>query len=294
MEDEKNKLKSVHIEPLDIDGAEYCIKRLLDLNTEEVAKDEKSQTIIDDCVRNVAQYLTSIVEKQKKRSEIVDRVFKKLFYYSCEGIRPNGDGTCTYLHSDEYMDEHPDEQMEYKTVGNINNIDKTKTMDIQNFDIQGIEPVDKPSGPIYHMVKANKIGLTFSCEEELNGYVMTPRWVSIADYYTDINSVSTNRLYLNAVLSKKITYFGKPTKITNILTNQEVIDFVNHFNEVKPDSITFTEYDTNDAPVLETVYKNPHILTVNFCQLSTDRNEDEHKSLQFTITFDEMENRPAK
>lgn len=93
---------TIHIEPLDIDGAEYCIKRLVGLNTEDVAKDEKSKDIIDDCVRNVEQYLTSIVERQKLINERIENAYKQMCSYSCAGVQINDDGTVTHLHSDEY------------------------------------------------------------------------------------------------------------------------------------------------------------------------------------------------
>ena len=150
-----------------------------------------------------------------------------------------------------------------------------------------------PSGPTYHMIVSNKIGLLVQTEPDaLDGFELIPHSVSVPDYYVDIKSISANRLHLNAELIKRTFYFGKPTKISNIFTNEEVLDFVNKFNTAKPAYIRVVEYDNNDNPVIESTYTNPQIAAVNFCNLGIKN--DGYKSLQFMMTFDEMENRPAK
>ena len=195
------------------------------------------------------------------------------------------------------MDEHPDEPREYRTVGNNNNLDKSETMDTKKIENKitetGDEKVVLPSGPTYHMIMSNKIGLIVQTEPDaLDGFELIPHSVSVPDYYVDIKSISANRLHLNAELIKRTFYFGKPTKISNIFTNEEVLDFVNKFNTAKPAYIRVAEYDNNDNPVIESTYTNPQIAAVNFCNL--DIKNDGYKSLQFMMTFDEMENRPAK
>lgn len=72
------KIETTHITPFDIDTAKCCINRLMNLKTEDVAKDEISKHIIDDVVLSVTQYLTSIVERQEKINGIVDNAYKKL------------------------------------------------------------------------------------------------------------------------------------------------------------------------------------------------------------------------
>lgn len=243
----------IHIKPIDIEDAKYCIERLLKLKTDELTKDEKSKEIIDDCVRNVAQYLTSIIERQQMVNDIVDSVYNEMAaHYN----------------------------------NNLSNIKETMS---EQKKIEEKITAGMPSGPIYNMIMANKFDVMFTREtSEIGGYEFIPHWFSIADYYTDINSLSTNRFYLNAEVVKKTTYIGKPTKITNVFLNQEIIDFVNEFNKAKPEYFAVREYDNNDTPVIETHFYNPHIISANFCQLSTDK--DGFKSLQFVFSFDRMEN----
>ena len=83
----------MHIKPIDIEGAKYCIEQLLKLETDELAKDEKSKEIIDDCVRNVAHYLTSIIERQQRVNDIVESVYKEMVAYTCE--KPHTKHKCT-------------------------------------------------------------------------------------------------------------------------------------------------------------------------------------------------------
>lgn len=243
----------IHIKPIDIEDAKYCIERLLKLKTDELTKDEKSKEIIDDCVRNVAQYLTSIIERQQRVNDIVESVYKEM--------------TAHYNN-------------------NLSNIKETMS---EQKKIDEKITAGMPSGPIYNMIMANKFDVMFTREtSEVGGYEFIPHWFSVADYYTDINSLSTNRFYLNAEVVKKTTYIGKPTKITNIFLNQEIIDFVNEFNKAKPEYFAIREYNNNDVPVIETHFYNPHITSFNPCQLSTDK--DGFKSLQFVFSFDRMEN----
>lgn len=243
----------IHIKPIDIEDAKYCIEQLLKLKTDELARDEKSKDIIDDCVRNVAQYLTSIVERQQRVNDIVESVYKEMAAHD---------------------------------NNNLSNIKETMS---EQKKIDEKITAGIPSGPNYHMIMANKFDVMFTRETpEIGGYEFIPHWFSVADYYTDINSLSTNRFYLNAEVVKKTFYIGKPTKITNIFLNQEIIDFVNEFNEAKHEYFAVREYDNNDTPVIETHFYNPHIISANFCQLSTDK--DGFKSLHFVFSFDRMEN----
>lgn len=36
------------------------------------------------------------------------KIYKSLLYYELDGLRINEDGTTTYLHSDKFMNEHPE------------------------------------------------------------------------------------------------------------------------------------------------------------------------------------------
>ena len=188
-----------------------------------------------------------------------------------------------------------------KSLLNNNKLNKT-TMEEKKIESKIVEDIEKvennnekvvlPTGPTYHMI-TNKIGLLVQTEPgALDGFELVPHLVSIPDYYVDIKSISSNRLRINAELIKRTFYFGKPTKISNIFTNAEVLDFVDKFNTAKPAYIRVIEYDNNDNPVIESTYTNPQIASVNFCQLAVMN--DGYKSLQFVMTFDEMENRQAK
>jgi len=40
--------------------------------------------------------------------EILHEIYKKTFAYELESVRVNEDGTTTHLHSDRFLDEHPE------------------------------------------------------------------------------------------------------------------------------------------------------------------------------------------
>lgn len=50
--------------------------------------------------------------EQEKTLEICREVYKKTLAYDLMGVRVNEDGSLTKLHSDRYMDEHPDANRE--------------------------------------------------------------------------------------------------------------------------------------------------------------------------------------
>ena len=48
-------------------------------------------------------------EKVTKSSiELIHKIYKKTLAYKLESIRVNEDGTTTHLHSDKFLDEHPE------------------------------------------------------------------------------------------------------------------------------------------------------------------------------------------
>ena len=46
--------------------------------------------------------------EQEELLEVCKNIYKKTLGYSLEKIKINEDGTTTHLHSDEFMDEHPE------------------------------------------------------------------------------------------------------------------------------------------------------------------------------------------
>lgn len=210
---------------------EYCIRRLLDIDTAALAKDEHSRDVLDDAIRNVAQCL-------------------------CEYTETNND---------------------------LNNIEK-------KMDTNKIE--QKTTGPIFYMIKGDKFDVEISRQEgNLNGFEFIPHSISLSEYRSDIKGITRNLLTLDTEIIRRITYFGKPTKITNVHTNQDIIDFITEFNDINPTFIKVYEYDTNGETVMLTTFYYPHIVSANLLQLSnTDSDEKNYKSIPLKISFDSMTN----
>ena len=215
------------------------------------------------------------------------------------------------------MDEHPNEPREYKTVKKDtilttdNNFSKTiKEMDyinqnkIEDKVITNNDTVSMPlpghnplHGPHYNYLIENKLDIviapvTDENNEEFNTYTMKPHSFMLSAFRTDTQSLQSNTIHVSAELVKKNVYFGKPTVYTNILTNQQVIDYVNQFNALRPEYIKVLEYDNhNEDPTIETTYYNPRINTVSLCDINVQEDETEHnKTIYFTISFDTMDN----
>lgn len=61
-------------------------------------------------------------------SDIVREVYKKLLIYDICGVKVNEDGSTTCLHSDRYMDEHPECKSQECTFDEIFNENTVKYM----------------------------------------------------------------------------------------------------------------------------------------------------------------------
>lgn len=61
-------------------------------------------------------------------SDIVREVYKKLLIYDICGVKVNEDGSTTWLHSDRYMDEHPERTSQECTFDEIFNENTVKYM----------------------------------------------------------------------------------------------------------------------------------------------------------------------
>lgn len=60
--------------------------------------------------------------------DIVREVYKKLLIYDLCGVKVNEDGSTTWLHSDRYMDEHPERTSQECTFDEIFNENTVKYM----------------------------------------------------------------------------------------------------------------------------------------------------------------------
>lgn len=151
--------------------------------------------------------------------------------------------------------------------------------------------IPTPQGPTYNMIKADKFDVNVSLMP--NNFEFVPHKVSLSAYKTDINSLEANTLCLEAELIKRTYFIGKPTKITNIWKNQDVIDFIEDFNGMQPEFLSIKEFNNNDEAAIISTYHYPYITSVKFCELSTDKT-DQYKTLKFTMRFDSMDNNYCK
>lgn len=256
---------------MNIKKAKYCVIRLLDIDTENIAKDERSQLILDDAIRNVVAYIAGEIDT----------------YYMNHVMPDNNNPT----------------KIE-ETMKELNKIETNQVTKLENkitnaeLNETKLTEINHINGPRYNYLVENKLDLEIAtvADDDFNSYTMKPHELRLTTFNAVDQRLLSNTIHVTAELVKKNVYFGKPTTYTNILTNQQVIDYVNKFNELKPEYIKVYEYDNhNDEPAIVSTYFNPHIDLVDLCTITVKDDEKEHnKTLCFRMSFENMENGLAR
>ena len=235
-------------------------------------KRRTSQLILDDAIRNVAACIADEID--------------------------------TYYMNHDMSDNNNLIKIE-ETMKKLNKIETSLATKLENkitnaeLNETNLTEISHINGPRYNYLVENKLDLeiaTVADDESFNSYTMKPHELRLTTFNAVDQCLLSNTIYVTAELVKKNVYFGKPTTYTNILTNQQVIDYVNKFNELKPEYIKVFEYDNhNEEPAIVSTYFNPHIDLVDLCAITVKDDEKEHnKTLRFRMTFENMENGLAR
>lgn len=149
-----------------------------------------------------------------------------------------------------------------------------------------------PKPAVYNMVKSGAFKLYIMPEEEMNNMDIIPHWISLPTYKTNTRAMDDFNLIIDGELIRKTTYFGKPTKITNSLTWEEIVQFVDDYNQQNVECLTIREFTEDGLLTLETKYFNPQITSVSMGNHMKDGTEN--KTLMFNFSFSDFINNHPK
>lgn len=145
------------------------------------------------------------------------------------------------------------------------------------------------SGPKYVLIHSDDFSVEFpswNSDYSLEvTKVIKPTW----DAFTE--SFAKKVLVISGSLRKTEVFIGKPTKISNISTDNEVATFVKEFNEMKPKHVCLIEY-CDGVPLLSTLFYDPVIAQVRLGKFKKTEGDAQspEKTFEFVIYFNGYKN----
>lgn len=174
-----------------------------------------------------------------------------------------------------------------KAIAETSKIQKDQ-IDLSTIDTINI--ADKPTspifnGPVYDIIRSNAFKVIFSEE------FMTP-YINIIGVSKPKFDLTTNE-YMNdpiklcvSYINKKM-YFGKPTVITNVALDSDIIKMAYEFNDKRPEFMEVIESNESDVERIITKYSCPLITDIEFSP--NDKYDEEEKYVIFTIEYSNIE-----
>lgn len=175
--------------------------------------------------------------------------------------------------------------MEKFDVKNIDLSSKAIAQTSSNVKKDDVKDSKIVNGPVYDIIKSNAFKVRFSDE------LMTP-YINVLgiskpkiDLRSSIQENKQIKMYVSYI-NKRI-YFGKPTVITNVVLDSDIISMLYEFNNKRPEYIEVTEYNEYDVERIITRYENPYITEVEFS--ANDSLDEGEKYIILTIEYDSID-----
>ena len=151
------------------------------------------------------------------------------------------------------------------------------------------KPVPNWTGPNYVLIREDGFEVEFPSWDSLYSLHVTkfvkPSWNVLTETFTK------NVVSVTGSLRKTEVFIGRPTRISNTCTDQDVFKFAAEFNKMKPKNVCIKEKVEGNT-VLRTLFYDPVIVQVRLGKFRKTEGDEQapEKTFEFLLCFSGYKN----